>query len=301
VTLPTNRLNGDIIQATDINDVAQAVNDAQADVDALAVASMTSATVQGAEIVTQAQMDAMETANTDVAGVLYVIVAPGFLVQDEFARNVTDGLGTATTGGTWTTIGTAADFDVINDGVDGYAQTNLPTAGADRYATIALSGTSQLLEATFSLTTLPTASSFFWFAVLRFTSTSQYYRVRCEITATTVKLIPQKVHTNPTPGTVTDMGSASASLLTYTSGTKLSMKAEVIDLGTSAQIRAKLWAASGSEPGTWTVDQTDTGVGGSSGIAVLPAGGAGFYMRSGGTPAAAPLPNTFRTHRITVT
>ncbi len=260
---------------------------------------MTSATVKRVEGITAASLAALEAANQDESGVLYIITAPPYVIFDDFSRAVTGGLGSAPTGGTWTInpSGSATDWSVVN-ATDGYAQTNHPTmspvgTGTDRYSYIPVSGMNQVVESTFSLTSLPTASSFFWSAMMRFISTNQNYKVRCEITATTVKLTVQKV----VGGTSYDIGAQSSSVLTYTADTKLSMKAEIIDLGTTAQVRAKLWLTSGSEPGSWTIDRTDDGV--TYGGAINPAGGAGFYTRAGTN--ATPTPNTFRTYQFQVT
>jgi hypothetical protein len=61
--------------------------------------------------------------------------------------------------------------------------------------------------------------------------------------------------------TASNIGSAAVvSGLTYTAGTRLNARFQVS--GTSpTTVRAKVWAASGSEPSAWTVSSTDTSTG----------------------------------------
>jgi PKD repeat protein len=203
---------------------------------------------------------------TDTATKEVTVEAPaaGDLAVDEFDRTVSNGWGSATTGGAWTLSGTASHFSV--SGGKGVISTN---AGLTRMAYLnGVSSTSTDLTSVFSIDALPTGGSNFVSFIARRVGSSDY-QARLSIAATgTVQLQLRRGDTT--------MTSANISGLTLAA------------FGTSpTTIRAKVWKVGTTEPANWQASTTD------STAALQSAGGVGvgLYVGSG-------VSNTPQTVRI---
>jgi PKD repeat protein len=213
---------------------------------------------------------------TDTATKEVTVEAPaaGDLAVDEFDRTVSNGWGSATTGGAWTLSGTASHFSV--SGGKGVISTN---AGLTRMAYLnGVSSTSTDLTSVFSIDALPTGGSNFVSFIARRVGSSDY-QARLSIAATgTVQLQLRRGDTT--------MTSANISGLTLAADDEVNVRVQAF--GTSpTTIRAKVWKVGTTEPANWQASTTD------STAALQSAGGVGvgLYVGSG-------VSNTPQTVRI---
>jgi hypothetical protein len=99
------------------------------------------------------------------------------LARDTFTRSVTDGWGTATSGETYTLVGTAANFDV-----NGTAGTIQPgTSNSNRIAVIAEAGADRTVAVDFAWSAIPAANSIYGGVIPRYTDSSNFYVVDVHI------------------------------------------------------------------------------------------------------------------------
>ncbi|MEO8931334.1 MAG: PKD domain-containing protein [Lacisediminihabitans sp.] len=174
--------------------------------------------------------------------------APGsasVLAQDAFARSVTAGWGSADIGGPWTITGNTANLSVSA----GFGLMNLG-AGSTRTARLnAVSSSDVDLQATMSLSAMPTGGGSFTDFIGRQVGTSQYIA---------------EVWVKPTGAVFVVLEQGSTVLtavavpgLTYTAGTQLQVRVRVT--GTSpTTLQAKVWPTGQAEPSTWAATRTDT-------------------------------------------
>ncbi|MEW9534407.1 LamG-like jellyroll fold domain-containing protein [Microbispora sp. NPDC049125] len=200
------------------------------------------------------------------------------LASDAFGRTVSGGLGSADSGGAYTLTGGAAAFAV--DGAA--AKITLPSTSANRRAYLN-SVSSTTSDTTFSVTTdkSGTGNGVYIWGVGRSVSGQGDYRAR-------VRLLPSNAVV--LLASRTDSANAETALtsevtvpgLTYAPGTVLKVRLQV--LGTSpTTVQAKVWPASGAEPGAWQVSATD------STAALQAAGGVGFGAFLSGSATNAPV------------
>lgn len=172
----------------------------------------------------------------------------GVLAQDSFTRTVTGGLGSAETGGAWTTTGTASAYAVSG----GAAKVTSP-AGTRRNAYLSgVSSSDTELRATASFAR-PTASSVYVGLVGRRVGTAEY-GARVVIGSSGSVLLQLQRDTD------TILKAATISGLTFASGDTLQFRVQVV--GTSpTTLRARVWKVGSTEPATWQVTATDSTAG----------------------------------------
>ncbi|MGN6407163.1 MAG: PKD domain-containing protein [Curtobacterium sp.] len=175
------------------------------------------------------------------------VAAPSAAIAaDAFGRTVTDGLGTADTGGAWTiTSGSASSFSV-----DGSTGQLLTGAGRTLGALLeSVSAPSTDSTATFTIPALPSTGSAYMTLVGRQVG-SAWYGARATVNSSgsvTVYLMN---------GSTTLQG-ARISGLTMAGGESLHLRVQVT--GTSpTTVQARAWKDGTAEPTTWPVSTTDS-------------------------------------------
>ena len=167
------------------------------------------------------------------------------LASDAFDRTVSGGLGTADTGGPWTTSSTASDYSVA----PGAAQL-AAAAGSTRSAYVGgVSSTSSDVVTTISLPGLPVGGSSYAGVVGRRIG-SDDYNARILVGANGAVTI-QTVRNS------TALKSATVPGITYTAGLPLKLRLQTTGTGPTT-VQARVWKASDSEPSTWQVASTDS-------------------------------------------
>jgi PKD repeat protein len=181
-----------------------------------------------------------------------VVTAPAGtpFVSDTFNRTVTNGLGTADVGGAWSTVGAATAFSVA------------PGAAAYRLAAGAqLTGflpsaprTDADVLAAVSLNAVPVGGAVYIMVQGRRVSSGNEYNAKMLINADrSVTIRVSRLVGNVETALA---GPIKIAGLTYTAGMVLNVRLQVT--GTSpTTARARVWAASGTEPTTWQVSGTD--------------------------------------------
>ncbi|WP_349899807.1 LamG-like jellyroll fold domain-containing protein [Parafrigoribacterium soli] len=172
-----------------------------------------------------------------------VVVQP--LAQDAFARTVASGWGSADTGGAWTITGNAASLQVGG----GTGQVSLQ-AGSTRTATLgSVSARDVDATVTLAMDSVPTGGGAYANLFARQSGTANYAADAWIRSNGTVYLVLKQ------GGTV--LSSAQVSGLTYTAGTALKLRAQVIG-SSPTTIRAKIWSAAQAEPSGWLSSVTDS-------------------------------------------
>jgi len=191
------------------------------------------------------------------------------LAQDSFTRTVTGGLGSAETGGAWTTNSASAYA------VSGGAAKVTAKAGSKLNAYLnGVSSSDTELRATASFAR-PTTSSVYVGLVARRVGTSEY-GARVVIGSSGSVLLQLQRDTD------TILKAATVSGLTFASGNTLQFRVQVV--GTSpTTLRAKVWKVGTTEPSTWQVTTTD------STAALQAAGSIGLYSYLSRTGLPTPI------------
>ncbi|KQT02337.1 alkaline phosphatase [Cellulomonas sp. Leaf395] len=177
--------------------------------------------------------------------------APPPLATDTFERTVASGFGTADKGGDW--VATASATSVGG----GMGTMVLAAAGGSAGARLpGVASASHRQTVTFSLDKRPAGSGGWMLLRGRIIDGVGDYRAKVALSSgggVSVRLF----RTNAT-GAETAIGSAvTATGVTYTAGTQLTVALEVV--GTSpTTVRAKIWPATGTEPASWLTSVTDT-------------------------------------------
>lgn len=169
----------------------------------------------------------------------------GALAQDDFARTVASGWGSAPTGGAWTITGSATALSVG----DGVGKTTLP-GGSTR--TAVLSGVSTAnsdSQVSFSLDTVPTGTGSYARIFARQSASGNYSADAWMKPTGVVALVIKQGSTVLSTTTVSG--------LTYTAGTVLNLRVQVSG-SSPTTIRGRIWAASATEPTTWLSTVTDS-------------------------------------------
>ncbi len=176
-------------------------------------------------------------------------LAPGAVIAaDTFARTVTDGLGTADTGGSWTTSGQSSDFAV--DG--GTARISL-RAGSGRSAVLdAVSAADVDARMTMAFDKPGSGGGIYTSFAVRRSGTSDYrVKVRSTATTTTVYLVRNL------NGAESTLAWQSVPGLVYSPGQTVHLRLQAEGSG-STQLRASVWLDGTTEPADWTVSATDS-------------------------------------------
>jgi len=169
--------------------------------------------------------------------------------HDDFGRTVADGWGTADTGGSWS--GTTADHDVAS-GVGTVALTSATNRNA--YLTsVSIRDLDALVKV--RVDRLATGGDLFAWLYLRRQDSSNYYQARLTFT-TTGKTVVSLVET--AGGSSTVLAAATTSL-PHTTTDWYWLRASLSGT-TTTDFKARLWKDGTTEPGSWTVQTTDTTV-----------------------------------------
>jgi PKD repeat protein len=210
---------------------------------------------------------------------------PGTIATDGFQRTVSGGWGSADVGGAWTVTSTASNYAVSG----GSAAMTVPTAGSTRSATlgsVSAAAVDETVEA--SLSTLPAAGSTYLYLVARQSAANTDYRARVRIWADgSVRLAivsRSGTSTDTMIGTEDVVGG-----LTLAPGTAIKARLRVVG-GSPTTLQAKVWAATGTEPGTWQKSVTD------STAAQQGPGAIGLAVAVSSSNTAVPLTATFRNY-----
>lgn len=172
----------------------------------------------------------------------------GPAVCDDFARTVGAGsLGTATSGQTYTLVGTAGDFSVST----GAARVATTTINLLYYATADTGGTDQTVQVSSTCPVLPTGAAITLRAVARYTDANNYYEAILSIAAggsTSLFLGKRVAGVGSTIGSGVTVG-------THAAGNTWGI---VLDVAGTA-LRARAWNTNtGSDPDAWQLSDTDS-------------------------------------------
>jgi PKD repeat protein len=188
------------------------------------------------------------------------------IAADGFERTTTSAWGSAQTGGPWTVSGGSSSFSVT----DGKGSISLPAGGTRTARLNSTSVTDATITAQVSASAIATGSGVYATVIGRQVGTASYSaRVWIQANGSVrIQLLQggTALQAYTVPG------------LTYTAGSALAVKLEIT--GTSpTTLKAKVWAAGGTEPAAWQVQATDT-------TAALQSAGAlglGAYLPSSAT------------------
>ena len=199
------------------------------------------------------------TDNGGATGTVSHAIAPAagpvVLAADSFNRTVANGLGTADTGGAWTTIGTASRLSVA----PGAAALSQPAAGQDAAAYLpGVSSTNTETDVTLSTDKVGTGGGIYEYVAGRRISANNEYHARIQLVGSAVTISLSRL-----TGSSTDVAIGSAlkiAGLTYTPGMALKVRFQVF--GTSpTTLNLKVWNAATTEPSAWQITATDSTAG----------------------------------------
>ncbi len=175
------------------------------------------------------------------------------LAEDLFNRTVSNGLGTADTGGPWSVTGSPGNYSVAG----GTGRLRIAAAGSSSSAYLgSVSSTETDLYLELGSDKPPTGSGLYLAAVGRRVAGAGDYRAQTYISSSggvalsLIRVSASGVGTNIQTG-VTIGG------LNYVVGDRLAMRLQVTGTGTTT-IRAKVWKVGTAEPATWQRSVTDT-------------------------------------------
>ncbi len=176
----------------------------------------------------------------------------GVLVDDQFSRTVTSGLGTAPTGGPWTVSGSSANYAVGSGlGTIRTAAGNAPLAALNQ-----VSATSADTRLTFALDKVPTGTGLYFSTCVRSVAGAGAYRAKVRVISSGAVIL-ELTRINGT-GTETSLQPAlTLSGISYAPGTLLNLRAQATGT-TPTTIRAKVWKVGTPEPTTWLRSVTDS-------------------------------------------
>ena len=232
-------------------------------------------TVAGSYPVSLTVTDNSAATAVTTQNVLVPAVDPNLPVaNDTFSRVLSSGLGTADSGGAWTTTGSSVNYSV-SDGagrfkaaagatVNGYLS-GVSVAGSDVSVTMALQQAA-------------TGSGAYASVIGRRVGTDDY-RARAKFLSTGAVQL-QLMHGATTLTMQTVAG------LTYTSGTQLRVRLQVFGTGPTT-IRAKVWSVGGTEPSAWQLSTTDATP------AMQAPGTVGLALYLGSTATVTPVTTAF--------
>lgn len=202
----------------------------------------------------------------------------GLLAQDTFERTVSNGLGAAATGGTWTATGSAANYSVAA----GTGRIRIPAAGGglnSYLGTVASSNTELYLE--LATDKAATGSSIYLSGIGRRIAAAGEYRAKLSLAVNgSVALSLIRTTANGTETTI--QSAVTVAGLNYAVGDKLALRLQVT--GTSpTTVRARVWELGSAEPTTWQRSITDATA------ALQGTGGIGLATYLSSTASNAPL------------
>jgi PKD repeat protein len=204
------------------------------------------------------------------------VAAPtgGAFAADAFERSVTNGLGTADTGGSWQTTGSASRYSVTG----GTGNIVLARAMQLDAALPAVSSSSTDLVVGVAMDKDPTGGGLYASLAMRRVGGVGEYRTNLRLYANgSVGLALAR-----TAGTteVKIGGTVVVPGLSYTGGDRLMLRMQASGTSPTA-LRARVWAAGSPEPSTWQVATSD----GTSGLQAAGSIGLTFYLSSSASNA----------------
>jgi PKD repeat protein len=223
---------------------------------------------------------------TNATTTTVTVTAPGgpaVLAADAFGREVTNGLGTADTGGAWTTTGTASLYSVT--GGTGRLRMNTPGVTLNAY----LDGAAQQaadLRLAFSTDKAATGSGTFISVIGRRVVTTGAYQAKIVLRSSGAVGV-SLVRVNPSGGAEVTLQSAiNLPGLTYAAGDRLNVRMQVVGASPTT-LNLKVWKAGTTEPSAWQRTVTDSTVG------LQTAGGVGLRAYLSSTATNAPVVASF--------
>ena len=199
-----------------------------------------------------------------------VIGESAVLASDAFGRTVSNGWGTADTGGPWTVNGTVSQFSVTN----GQGVITLTTAGTGRSAYLGnVSAADTDVSAGIRVDKLANGTGLFVGTIGRRAGSSEYrLKIKIAPDGSVTAYISRLVS-----GTETTVQTAPIAGLNYVAGQRLNTRLQVV--GTSpTTIRGRVWLSTAAEPTSWQVNTNDATSGlqtaGSVGVHAYPSGSA---------------------------
>ena len=196
-------------------------------------------------------------------------------VSDQFSRTMTNGWGTATTGGAWTVTSVAANY-----GVNGSAGTIANPAGAGRLAYLGgVSAPAADAVVSFGLNKLATGGAMYLMTHPRRIGGQGSYAAKALVTSAgsvTLGLI----RTDSAGAETTIQAATSIAGVTYAVGDRLTVRAQAVQTSpTSTTVRAKVWKTGTAEPAAWQRSVADT----TAGLQAAGHVGFGSYVASAAT------------------
>jgi len=173
--------------------------------------------------------------------------------QDTFNRTVSNGLGTADTGGPWTVSGSTSDYSVAS----GTGRLRIASAGSGNYTylgSVSSSATDFYLE--LASDKPASGSGLYLSAVGRRIAGSGEYRAKAQVTSTGAVNL-SLIRTTASGAETTIQSGLTIAGLNYAVGDRLAMRLQVTGTGTTT-IRAKVWEVGTAEPASWQRSVTDT-------------------------------------------
>jgi hypothetical protein len=167
-------------------------------------------------------------------------------VWDAFGRTVSNGWGTSDSGHAWTVTGTAADYAVGS----GYGSATQPTTGIAHLTLVPAPSADVDLVVDVATSVLATGASLFAGPLARAADNNNHYMARVEFTTAAAIALTLRKRVS---GSETVLGTFT-SPLSHTAGTFYRVRMQLS--GTS--LKAKIWPATGAEPGVWHIEATDS-------------------------------------------
>ncbi len=196
------------------------------------------------------------------------------VVADAFSRTLATGLGSADTGGTWTTTGSVSNYAVT----DGAARLTVGAGGTVNAYLAGVSLTDTDMQVTTTLQQAATGSGAYTSLIGRRVGTDDY-RVRMKNLASGV------VQLQLMRG-ATSLKAQNIAGLSYTTGDALQLRLQVTGRAPTT-LRAKVWAMGTPEPAAWQTTVTD------SAAALQTSGSVGLAFYLGSTATVTPVTATF--------
>jgi PKD repeat protein len=197
------------------------------------------------------------------------------LASDAFGRTMSNGLGTADTGGAWSVTGPTNNYSVSG----GTASLRSPTAGAMETAILAgVSSASADVQVTFALQQ-PVTGTAVYVSVLGRTVGADDYRARLRVNpngSASLQVMRGGV----------SLASVAVPGFTYVTGDQVNLRVQVTGTAPTT-IRARVWRPADAEPSAWLASATDATA------AMQAAGGVGLSLYLGGTATVVPMFATF--------
>ena len=198
---------------------------------------------------------------------------PTTYVSDPFSRTVSNGWGSAPTGGPWTVTSTAANYSV-----NGSAGTIVNPTGAGRLAYLAgVSAPAADAVVSLGVDKLATGNGTYLITHARRITGQGSYAAKARV-ASNGAVSLELTRTNAAGAETQIQSGTTIAGLTYAVGEKLSVRVQAVGSGPTT-VRARVWKTGTTEPTTWQRSVTD----GTAGLQAAGHVGFGSYVSSGAT------------------